>query len=175
MDKKPQLIAKEQEVAALKQLFEQSQAVILTDYRGITVAQDVKLRARMRAAGLEYMVAKNTMLTLASEQLEQESLTAYLKGPTAVTFAVDPVAAAKIISEFIKENKVTKIKAGLLTGKVIDAAGVDALAKLPAREVLLAQVAGAFASPLTAFASVSSGLLRQLVTVVDKVREQKSA
>lgn len=175
MEKKPQLIVKEQEVAELKQLFAGSQAVIFTDYRGINVAQDVKLRAKMRANGMEYRVAKNTLLALASNQLEQESVLAYLNGPTAVTFATDPVEAAKIISDFIRDNKVTKIKAALLTGKVIDAAGVEALAKLPAREVLLAQVAGALVAPLSAFAGVTSGILRQLVTVVDKVREQKSA
>ncbi len=175
MEKKPQTIAKEQEVAALQQLFAESQAAILTDYRGITVAQDVKLRAQMRAAGIEYRVAKNTLLKIASNNLDEHGLDSYLEGPTAVAFAKDPVVAAKIVSDFIKENKVTSIKAALLTGTVIDAAGVDALAKLPSREVLLAQVAGSFAAPLSAFASVSSGLLRQLVTVVDKVREQKSA
>lgn len=175
VEKKPQTIAKEQEVAALQQLFAESQAAILTDYRGITVAQDVKLRAQMRAAGIEYRVAKNTLLKIASNNLDEHGLDSYLEGPTAVAFAKDPVVAAKIVSDFIKENKVTSIKAALLTGTVIDAAGVDALAKLPSREVLLAQVAGSFAAPLSAFASVSSGLLRQLVTVVDKVREQKSA
>ena len=175
MEKKPQTIAKEQEVAALQQLFAESQAAILTDYRGITVAQDVKLRAQMRAAGIEYRVAKNTLLKIASNNLDEHGLDSYLEGPTAVAFAKDPVVAAKIVSDFIKENKVTSINAALLTGTVIDAAGVDALAKLPSREVLLAQVAGSFAAPLSAFASVSSGLLRQLVTVVDKVREQKSA
>lgn len=175
MEKKPQLIAKEQEVAELEQLFNDSSVAILTDYRGITVSEDVRLRAKLRNAGIEYRVAKNTLIRIACNNYGSTELDSYLNGPTAVAFAEDPVAAAKIISEFIRESKKTKIKAALLTGKLVNAAGVDALAKLPPREVLLAQVAGAFAAPMASFAGVTSALLRQLVTVVDKVREQKSA
>ena len=98
-----------------------------------------------------------------------------MNGPTAIAFAEDPVAAAKILSDFVKESKKTQIKAAMLSGKLIDAQGVEDLAKLPSREVLLAQVAGAFAAPMSSFAGVTAGILRQLVTVVDKVREQKSA
>ena len=175
MEKKPQLIVKEQEVAELEQLFNASSVAILTDYRGITVSEDVRLRAKLRNAGVEYRVAKNTLIRIACNNYGSTELDSYLNGPTAVAFAQDPVAAAKIISEFIRESKKTKIKAALLTGKLVNAAGVDALAKLPPREVLLAQVAGAFAAPMASFAGVTSALLRQLVTVVDKVREQKSA
>jgi len=175
MEKKPQVIAKEKEVAELQELFAKSGAAILTDYRGISVAEDVKLRAKMRAAGIDYRVAKNTLLKLACNNYGSTDLDNYLNGPTAVAFADDPVAAAKVISDFIRESKKTKIKAALLTGKLIDPADVEALAKLPAREVLLANVAGAFAAPMASFAGVASAMLRQLVTVVDKVREQKSA
>ena len=175
MEKKPQLIAKEQEVAELEQLFHDSSVAILTDYRGITVSEDVRLRAKLRNAGVEYRVAKNTLIRIACNNYGSTELDSYLNGPTAIAFAEDPVAAAKIISEFIRESKKTKIKAALLTGKLVDAAGVEALAKLPPREVLLAQVAGIFAAPMANFAGVASAMLRQLVTVVDKVREQKSA
>ena len=154
MEKKPQLIAKEQEVAELQSLFEKSQAVVLTEYRGITVAQDVKLRAKMRAAGVKYRVAKNTLIRIASHNAGYDCLDAYLEGPTAIAFSEDPVAAAKISGDFIKENKVTAFKAGLLNGSFVDAAGVDALAKLPSREILLAQVAGCFAAPMSALARV---------------------
>lgn len=175
MDKKPQLIVKEKEVAELQELFAKSNAAILTDYRGISVAEDVKLRAQLRNAGVEYRVAKNTLLKLACNNYGSTDLDSFLNGPTAVAFAEDPVAAAKILSDFIRESKKTKIKAALLTGKFIDPAGVEALAKLPPREVLLAKIAGAFTAPMAGFAGVTSGMLRQLVTVVDKVREQKSA
>ncbi|NLF80163.1 MAG: 50S ribosomal protein L10 [Clostridia bacterium] len=175
MEKKPQLVVKEQEVAELEQLFNASSVAILTDYRGITVSEDVRLRAKLRNAGVEYRVAKNTLIRIACNNYGSTELDSYLNGPTAIAFAEDPVAAAKIISEFIRESKKTKIKAALLTGKLVDAAGVEALAKLPPREVLLAQVAGIFAAPMANFAGVASAMLRQLVTVVDKVREQKSA
>lgn len=159
MEKKPQVIAKEKAVAELQQLFVENDTVILTDYRGVSVAQDVKLRAKLRAAGVDYRVAKNTLLKIASNNLGQTCLDEYLNGPTAVAFSKDPVVAAKIIGEFIKENKVTSFKAGLLTGKFIDAAGVDALAKLPSREILLAQVAGCFAAPMAALARATNLVL----------------
>lgn len=175
MEKKPQHIAKEKEVAELQELFTSSDAIILTDYRGITVSEDVKLRAAMRNANIEYRVAKNTLLKIACNNFGSTDLDSYFNGPTSVAFAKDPVAAAKILSDFCKETKKTEIKAGLLTGKLIDADAVDTLAKLPSREVLLAQVAGTLAAPMASFAGVASAMLRQLVTVVDKVREQKSA
>ena len=175
MEKKPQVIAKEQKVAELQELFANSQAVFLTDYRGISVAEDVKLRAKMREASINYLVAKNTLIKIACNNYGSNELDSYLNGPTAIAFAEDPVAAAKILSDFVKESKKTQIKAAMLSGKLIDAQGVEDLAKLPSREVLLAQVAGAFAAPMSSFAGVTAGILRQLVTVVDKVREQKSA
>lgn len=175
MDKKPQRIAKEAEVSRLQELFNNAEVAILADYRGLTVAQDVKLRAKMREAGVEYLVAKNTLIRLACHQNEQQGLDGFLEGPTAVAFGSDPVAAAKLLSNSLKEAKKGQIKAGLLGTKVISAAEVDALAKLPAREVLLAQVVGMMQAPLANFAGVTSGMLRQLVTVVDKVREQKAA
>jgi|WetSurMetagenome_2_1015567.scaffolds.fasta_scaffold145705_1 large subunit ribosomal protein L10 len=175
MEKKPQLIAKEQEVAELEQLFKASGVAILTDYRGITVAEDVRLRAKLRNAGIEYRVAKNTLLKIACNNYGSSELDSALNGPTAVAFAQDPVEAAKIISDFIRESKKTKVKAALLSGRLVNAAGVEALAKLPTREVLLAQVAGSFAAPMSSFAGVAAAMLRQLVNVVDRVREQKSA
>lgn len=173
MEKKPQRIAKEEEVAELQQLFANSQAAIITDYRGITVDQDVKFRAKLREAGCEYRVAKNTLLRIANHNLDAPELDSILAGPTAVCFAQDPVAAAKVISEFIRETRKTKIKGALLTGSLIDAAGVDALAKLPPREVLLAQVAGALSAPLAGFAGAAAALLRQFPTAVEELRKQK--
>ncbi|MGI5891177.1 MAG: 50S ribosomal protein L10 [Bacillota bacterium] len=173
--KKPQRIEKEQEVARLQELFENANAVIMTDYRGITVAEDTALRAKMRENGINYIVAKNTMLKLACNNLGITDLDPYFAGPTAIAFSDNPVELSKIISTFIKEKKKTQIKVGLLDRKMLSASDIDALSKLPSREVLLAKLLGSMQSPLVGFASVSSGLLRQLVTVVDKVREQKEA
>ena len=111
MEKKPQVIAKEQKVAELQELFANSQAVFLTDYRGISVAEDVKLRAKMREAGINYLVAKNTLIKIACNNYGSNELDSYLNGPTAIAFAEDPVAAAKILSDFVKESKKTQIKA----------------------------------------------------------------
>lgn len=175
MEKKPQVIAKENEVAELQGLFTNCQAAILTDYRGISVSEDVTLRAKLREAGIEYRVAKNTLLKIACNNSGNTELDTFLSGPTAIAFADDPVAAAKILSEFAKSSKKTEIKAGLLNGQFMDAASVESLAKLPSREVLLAQVAGGLVAPMSSFAGVLSGMLRQVVTVFDAVREQKSA
>ncbi|MEG1662141.1 MAG: 50S ribosomal protein L10, partial [Clostridiales bacterium] len=154
MDKKPQAIEKEAQVAELQKLFSECQAAIITDYRGLTVSQDTVLRNKMRNAGIEYRVAKNTLIKIACQQLGQEGLEPFLNGPTAVAFAQDPAAAAKLMSEFIKESKKTEIKAALLGGKLITAAAVEVLGKLPSREVLLGQVAGAMQAPMAAFAGV---------------------
>lgn len=156
MEKKPQMIAKENEVAELKQLFEESESVVVADYRGITVAEDVQLRAAMRKADVEYRVSKNTLIRIASHQAELGLLDAELNGPTAIAFSKDPVAAAKVLGDFMKDHKNIKFKAGILTGKYMDAAGVEALAKLPSREILLAQVAGCFAAPMAALARVTN-------------------
>ena len=173
MDKKPQRLEKEAEVNELQKLFKESEAVILTNYRGLTVAQDVRLRTQMRKAGIEYRVAKNTLIKIACKLNGINELDEYLNNPTAVVFAKDPVEVAKLLSVFIKETKKTEIKGGLLGNTVISASQVEDLAKLPTREVLLAQVAGTFQSPMASFAGCAAAMLRQLVTVVDKVREQK--
>ena len=175
MEKKPQRLEKETEVSRLQGLFKSNDIAVLTDYRGLSVAQDVQLRRQLREAGVEYHVAKNTLIKLACHANEQQALDPYLEGPTALAFAQDPVSVAKLLTAFIKEVKKTEIKAGLLGDKLISAAEVDALAKLPSREVLLAQVVGVFQAPLAGFAGVTSGLLRQLVTVTDRIREQKAA
>lgn len=175
MEKKPQRLEKEAEVSRLQELFKNSQATVLTDYRGLTVSQDVKLRRQLREAGVEYHVAKNTLIKLACHANDLQVLDPFLEGPTAVAFAQEPVNLAKLLTNFIKEAKKTEIKAGLLGDKLISAVDVENLAKLPPREVLLAQVVGVFQAPLAGFAGVTSGLLRQLVTATDRIREQKAA
>ncbi len=156
MEKKPQVIEKENQVAELQKLFTDNSAVVIADYRGITVAQDVKLRAKMREAGVDYRVAKNTLIRIAANNYGTTELDAVLEGPTAIAFSSDPIAAAKILGDFIKENKVGVFKAGLLDGKYLDADGLEALAKLPPREILLAQIAGCFAAPMSALARVTN-------------------
>jgi len=159
----------------IKEKMSQSQVTILADFRGISVAKITDLRSRLRKAGSEMKVAKNTIARIAAKEIGVEGLDRYLEGPTVFTFGIqDPVAPAKILSEFAKEVKQgVDIKAGILEGKVIDANGVKALADLPSREVLLAKVLGGMQAPLYGFASVLAANLRNLVYVLDQVRQQK--
>jgi len=162
-------------LSEIKDKMANSQVTILADFRGIPVSKITDLRARLRKAGSEMKVAKNTIVGIAAKEVGVEGLEEYLKGPTVFTFGIeDPVAPAKILSDFAKEIKQgLDIKAGILEGKVIDANGVKALADLPSREVLLAKVLGGMQAPLYGFAGVLAANLRNLVYVLDQVRQQK--
>ena len=165
-------------VANLKEKIGAAKGAVLTTYSGLTVAQDTQLRAKLREAGVEYRVVKNTMLRIATNELSIEGLEQYLEGTTAIAIsATDPVAPAKVISEFIKENKLKalEVKAGLVEGKVIDAAGVKALAALPAREVLIAQVLAGMQSPIVGLVNVLQGSIRNVVYALHAVRQQKES
>lgn len=175
MTKSRQRQINEKIVAEIKEKFEESTAVVLTDYRGLNVAQVTELRAKLREADVEYKVLKNTLTKLAAHQVGLEALDEYLTGPTAIAFSKDPVAPAKILSEFAKENKALEIKAGVLEGKVISLEEVKDLAALPSREELLAKVVGGMQAPLYGLAAVLNGCLRNLVYVLDAVRQQKEA
>lgn len=159
----------------LKEKMSSAQVTILADFTGISVAKVTDLRARLRKAGSDMKVAKNTIAGIAAKEIGIEDLEQYLEGPTVFAFGIeDPVAPAKILADFAKEVKQgVDIKAGVLEGKVIDAAGVKALADLPSREVLLAKVLGGMQAPMYGFASVLAANLRNLVYVLDQVRQQK--
>ena len=134
------------------------------------------LRNKFREAGVEYRVLKNTMIRRAVDALGMEGLDSVLEGPTAVAFGMeDAVAPAKIISEFIKKTNKTEIKAGVLEGKVVDVAAVNALASLPSREVLVAKVLGSMNAPITGFVTALSGNIRNLLYVLNAIGEKKSA
>lgn len=165
-------------VAELKEKLSDSKGVVLTSYRGLTVAQDTAFRRKMREAGIEYRVAKNTMTRIAAKELGLEGLTSFLEGPTALAMSYnDPVAPAKAISNFIKENKLQsiEIKAGIVEGQVIDANSVKALANLPPREVLIAKALGSMQAPITGFVNVLSGTIRNLAYVLEAIRKQKES
>lgn len=121
------------------------------DYRGLTVDEVTALRVEMRKAGVEYIVLKNTMVERACRELNiDESVHAMLKGPSAFAFGYDDaVAPAKILKDSIKKFKKCTIKGGIVDGVVTDAQGIDALADLPPREVLIARMLGSMMSPIT--------------------------
>ena len=148
------LEAKKAIVAELSERLKNSITGVLVDYKGINVADDTALRKELREAGVKYTVVKNTLLSRAAEDAELSGLQTTLKGTTALaTSDEDYTAAARILSNYAKKNKnCFEIKAGYLDGQIVDLATVESLAKLPTREVLLANVLGAFQAPIASFA-----------------------
>ena len=134
------LLEKQQYVAELKEKLSNAAAGVLVDYKGITVADDTKLRKELREAGVEYRVVKNTMLRLALKDTPYEEISSVLENTTAIAISNDdPIVAAKIICKYIEDNKNTSyaVKAGFADGKPMDKAGVENLSRLATSEVLL--------------------------------------
>lgn len=168
------LKAKQAVVADIKDKLERSKSVLFLDYRGLTVAEVTELRNKMRAAGVEYCVLKNTMIARAADSLGIVGLESILEGPTAVAFGYeDPVAPAKILVEFAKASKKTNIKGAVLGGKVLDESGAKNLAELPSKEELLAKMLGSLNAPVTGFVMVLSGVLSKFVRTLDAIAQQK--
>lgn len=164
-------------VAEIKEKFQNASGVVLADYRGLTVAQVTDLRNKMRAAGVEYKVLKNTLVKRATDELGVEGLDVYLNGPNAFAFCEDPVAPAKVLTEFARVNRLRtlQIRAGVLEGKVIGPEGVRALADLPSREVLLSMVLRGMQAPLSGMANVLQGPIQKMCYALEEVRKLKTA
>jgi large subunit ribosomal protein L10 len=159
------------EVEALEQRLRSATVVILTDYRGLSVTEITTLRSRLRAARLEYRVAKNTLLNRAAEKVGVSDLSTFLSGPTAVVFGRDdPSVPARLLLEFIRQYRKLEIKGGLVDGQSLNAEAVQSLATLPTKRELLARVAGAVGGPLRGLVTALSGPPRGLVTVLDALR-----
>lgn len=160
---------KKQVVAQLVDRLNAACAGVIVDYKGITVTDDTALRKELREAGVEYTVVKNTLLRLAIASTGLNGLETVLDGTTAIaTSADDYVAAARILSKFADTHKNFVIKNGFLDGEVIDTDKIAGLAKLPPRDILLAQVLGAFQAPIAAFA-------RAVQAIIDKDGEEAPA
>jgi len=166
-----------EKVAAVEEIrgrLEESKAVFVIDYRGLTVAQITRLRRKLRELGTDYKVVKNTLTRLAAQDTDAQALDPYLSGPSALAFAKeDPVATAKALSDFARESRVLEVRGGVLGGKPLGPDDVKALADLPPREVLLAQVVGGIQAPIAGFVFVLQGTLRKLVYALDAVRQKK--
>jgi len=171
----PNIEEKAQIVAEIKDKFQHSAGVVLADYRGLTVAEVTKLRVQLREAGVEYRVLKNTLVRRAADEVGIQGLDPYLEGPTAVAFCADPVAPAKVLSDFAKGNKKFTIKAGVVEGKVVGPDQVKALADLPSREVLLAMVLSGIQAPLAGLVNVLQGPIRKMGYALEEVRKLKAA
>ena len=133
----------------------EAQSAVLVDYRGLTVEQDTKLRKALREAGVVYKVYKNTLLKRAFEGTDFAQLNPDLEGPTAIAIGLtDATAPARIISEFAKTAPALEIKAGVVEGTYYDAKGMEAIANIPSREVLISRLLGSMQSPITNLARV---------------------
>ena len=169
---------REEKARVIEKLAEKlrSGSAVLVDYQGMDVGQSTRLRARSREAGVEFVVAKNTLTRRAADEAGVEDLSEYLVGPTALAFSEDPVASAKLMAEFADQVESFVLKGGLLEGgRVLDEAGVVALSRLPSREQLLAQVVGGISSPLTGLVNVLNNTVQGLVVALNQIAEQKGA
>lgn len=168
----------EQKKAVVVELVEKlkaAQAGILVDYRGLTVEEDTKLRAKLREAGVEYKVVKNTLTRFAIKELGYDELDEQLNGPTSLAISSeDPVAPAKIISDFAKNNENLTIKAGFLDGKVISLDEIKTLASTPSKDVLIAKIMGSLNSPISALARTLQALIDNGVEPADIVSGAKA-
>ena len=146
---------KQAEVEALAEKIQNSVSGVLVQYQGITVEDDTKMRAALRAAGVEYSVIKNSITGRACDEVGYGAMKEYLYGMTALAISQDdPIAPAKIMKEFADKIESFEIKAGFVDGGVLDAAGVEALAATPSKEVLIAKMMGSLMSSLYGFAYV---------------------
>jgi large subunit ribosomal protein L10 len=148
-------------VAEVSAQVAQAQTIVLAEYRGIEVSDITRLRANARQSGVYFRVIKNTLARRSVQGTPFEALAEKMVGPLVYGISVDPVAAAKVVHEFAKFNEKLVITAGAYNGKVLDKAGVSALATVPSKEVLLAQLCGLLQSPV-------SGLARVLAAVAEK-------
>ncbi len=164
-------------VAAVKKIGEDLKSCdvyYFVDYRGLTFSEATELRTRLAKVDASLKVVKNTLAKIAAQDAGVEGLEDLLKGPTAIAYCYgDPVQVAKTIQDFIKEKKKASIRGGKLQHSLLSSADVDSLASLPSREVLIARMVGAIASPLTGLANVLNGPIRGLVVVMSQVRDQK--
>jgi large subunit ribosomal protein L10 len=161
-------------IAELRGQFGAARGAVLTDFRGLSVAEITELRTLLRKSAVEYKVVKNTLAKLAIKETDLASLAAYLEGPTAVAISrTDPVAASKAITTWAKGRQTFTIKGGIVEGRVVGPAEIADLADLPPREVLLARMCGAFQAPLQGLAQVLSAPLQGLVRALDQVRQRK--
>jgi large subunit ribosomal protein L10 len=163
---------KEQLVVELKEKIGGAQALYYTDFTGLNVKRMTDLRRRLKKAGVEYVVIKNT---LALRAVNESGLVAdTLKGPTGLVVAKDPVSAAKVLTDFAKENEdKPAVKGGLLSGKRIDNAQLKRLASLPSREQMLADLGAGMQSPMAAFVGALNGLLYMFAGALEALKTQR--
>jgi large subunit ribosomal protein L10 len=170
------LDAKKKIAEDLHDRFSRSAIIVVTDYKGLDVAAMNDLRRKLRAEAVEYRVVKNSLLVRAADDTEAALIKKHFKGPSAVAISYeDPVAPAKVLTQFAKENDKLGIKIGVLNGKVLDVNAIKELASLPGREVLLAQLLATLNAVPTSFVRVLAEIPRSMLNVLTAIRDQKEA
>lgn len=164
---------KEAAIAELKENIQKSSVAIMSKYQGISADEVTRLRSALREQNITYRVYKNTLAKRALDELDLGAASQYFDGPTAWAFSDDPVAPAKVLKEFGKKVKKVSMVGGVLEGAVIAPERLIALADLPSREQLLAQVVGTIAAPLRNLVGTLDAVPRKMVNVVDAIRRKK--
>jgi large subunit ribosomal protein L10 len=162
-------------VEEVRQELDRASVVIVTRYRGLSVADMTRLRREMYAAGIHYQVIKNTLARRATAGTPFEGVAPFLTGPTGVAISADPVAPARVLTAFAKKNPMLEIVGGVLNGTVVTAEGVTELAKLPSKEVLIGKLLGTMIAPIQNFVGVLAAVPAGFVRALDRIREAKEA
>jgi large subunit ribosomal protein L10 len=166
---------KEKVVEELGQIFESSGVVVVAQYTGLTVAEMQVLRARMRDAGGAVRVAKNKLAKIALEGKPCESMSPLLTGMTVLAYSEDPVAAAKVVEDYAKENQKLVVLGGAMGGTALDAAGVKAVASMPSREELIAQIVSCIGAPAANIAGAIGAPASNIASILTTLEEREAA
>ena len=167
---------KSEKIESIKAKAQKAQVAVLTEYKGYSVEEITNLRRALQKDGGDYMVTKNTLAKIALKGTDFEVLADSLTGAIAIAFGYeDQVSPAKVVAKFIKDTKKGEILGGALDGKLLDAKEVEALAKLPSKEELIAKILGSINSPASGIVGGINGVMSALVRAIAAVRDQKAA
>ena len=167
--------AKRRTVDELREQLSRSSTLIVSEYRGLTVKEIAEIRRSLRKQDVTYKVVKNRLLKIAASDTRGSALDELLVGPTAIAFGTDAAGTAKAVIDAMRPFKQVRITGGMLGDRAIDAASVTRLATLPPREVLLSQLAGAFAAPMATTAGLFDAPLRDVAGLIAALADQRSA
>jgi large subunit ribosomal protein L10 len=167
---------KTKEIEELRETFRSSRNIILASFQGITVADDTELRRKIRSTKSNYRVVKNTLAKIAAKDTALEPLVADFQGPTSVASnASDPVALAKVLTQYAKDHPVFSCKAGVVEGRAVSTADLTAIAELPSREDLLSKLLYVLKAPVQQLAAVLEATGRNLAVVLNEVAKKKDS